>query len=138
MTLHIALGAALIITKGQAAPEVEHTYTHARALCQQVGETSQLAPVLLGLWRFYLMVHSCTRRASSGKPYCAWHNVPTTPRSRSSPTMPLGLHGLLVAHCRLPASTWRKASPSTRQTSAVLRCSAWATIRVLPAVPMPL
>jgi predicted ATPase len=55
LTLYIALGAALIITKGQAAPEVEHAYTQARALCQQVGETPQLALVLLGLWRFYLV-----------------------------------------------------------------------------------
>ena len=53
LALHIALGAALIITKGQAAPEVEHAYTQARALCQQVGETPELVPVLLGLWRFY-------------------------------------------------------------------------------------
>ena len=54
LTLHIALGAALLMTKGQAAPEVEHAYTQARALCQQVGETPQLVPVLFGLWRFYL------------------------------------------------------------------------------------
>jgi predicted ATPase len=53
LTLHIALGAALLMTKGQAAPEVEHTYTQAHALCQQVGETPELAPVLFGLWRFY-------------------------------------------------------------------------------------
>jgi predicted ATPase len=49
LTLHIALGAALQVTKGQAAPEVEDTYTQARALCQQVGETPQLVPVLFGL-----------------------------------------------------------------------------------------
>jgi predicted ATPase len=54
LTLHIALGAALLMTKGHAAPEVEHTYTQARALCQQVGETPQLVPVLFGLWRFYI------------------------------------------------------------------------------------
>src|SRR5207249_5705703 len=35
------------------APEVEHTYTQAYALCQQVGETPQLVPTLFGLWRFY-------------------------------------------------------------------------------------
>jgi class 3 adenylate cyclase len=34
VTLHIALGAALEMTKGQAAPEVEHAYTQAYALCQ--------------------------------------------------------------------------------------------------------
>jgi predicted ATPase len=54
LTLHIALGAALLVTKGQAAPEIEHTYTQARALCQQVGETPELVPVLFGLWRFYI------------------------------------------------------------------------------------
>jgi predicted ATPase len=39
LTLHIALGAALLMTKGHTAPEVEHVYTQAHALCQQVGET---------------------------------------------------------------------------------------------------
>ena len=53
LTLHIALGAALQMAKGIAAPEVEHAYTQARALCQQVGETPQLVPILFGLWRFY-------------------------------------------------------------------------------------
>ena len=55
LTLYIGLGAALQVTKGQAAPEVEHAYIQARALCQQVGETPQLVPVLLGLYRFYLV-----------------------------------------------------------------------------------
>jgi len=55
LTLHLALGAALLMTKGQAAPEVEHAYTQARALCQQVGETPELVPVLVGLWRSYVM-----------------------------------------------------------------------------------
>ena len=53
LTLYVALGAALQITKGQAAPEVEHVYTQARALCQQVGDTPELVPVLFGLWRCY-------------------------------------------------------------------------------------
>jgi predicted ATPase len=54
LTLYIALGAAMLVTKGHAAPEVEQVYTQAYALCQQLGETSQLVPVLLGLWRFYV------------------------------------------------------------------------------------
>jgi len=53
LSLYIALGAALQITKGHAAPEVEHAYTQAYALCQQVGETPELIPVLFGLSRFY-------------------------------------------------------------------------------------
>jgi predicted ATPase len=55
VTLHLALGAALQMAKGHAAPEVEHAYTQAYAWCQQVGETPALVPVLLGLWRFYLV-----------------------------------------------------------------------------------
>jgi predicted ATPase len=53
LILYIALGAALQNAKGLAAPEVENAYTQAYALCQQVGETPELVPVLFGLWRFY-------------------------------------------------------------------------------------
>jgi predicted ATPase len=53
LDLQIALGPALMATKGLAAPEVEQTYARAHALCQQVGETPQLFPTLRGLCRFY-------------------------------------------------------------------------------------
>ena len=53
LMLQIALGAPLIATKGFAAPEVGTVFTQARALCQQVGETPQLFPVLMGLRLFY-------------------------------------------------------------------------------------
>jgi DNA-binding winged helix-turn-helix (wHTH) protein/predicted ATPase len=49
------LGAAVIATSGWAAPEVADTYARARDLCVQMGVTSQLFPVLLGLCAFYLM-----------------------------------------------------------------------------------
>lgn len=49
------LGPVLMATKGFAAPEVERTYSRALELCQQLGETSQLPPVLLGLSTFYLI-----------------------------------------------------------------------------------
>jgi len=55
LTLYIALGAVLQMAKGLAAPEVERAYTQARTLCQQVGETQELFPVLFGLWRVYLL-----------------------------------------------------------------------------------
>jgi predicted ATPase len=53
LAVQITLGPALIATKGNAAPEVEHIYTRARALCQQVGDTPHLFRVLRGLWLFY-------------------------------------------------------------------------------------
>jgi len=53
LNLQIALGSALIATKGHAAPGVELTYARARALCARVGETPQLLPTLRGLCLFY-------------------------------------------------------------------------------------
>jgi predicted ATPase len=67
LTLHIALGAALQMAKGFAAPEVEDAYTRAYALCQQVGETPQLAEVLLGLWRFYVIQPQLHRARQIGE-----------------------------------------------------------------------
>ena len=58
----IALGASLIATKGQAAPEVRETYTYARQLCQHLEDPSQLFPVLRGLWHYY-QVHAELRTA---------------------------------------------------------------------------
>jgi predicted ATPase len=53
LDLQLALGPALQATKGSAAPEVEQTYTRARALCGQVGDTPRLFPVLRGLANVY-------------------------------------------------------------------------------------
>jgi predicted ATPase len=53
LDLQVALGPALMATKGHAAPEVEHAYTRARELCTQLGDTPQLFPVLRGLMQYY-------------------------------------------------------------------------------------
>ena len=63
----------LMVTKGYAAPEVEAAYTRARELCQQVGETPQLFPVLWGL-RCVLSwcEESSRRRVSWGSSSSPW------------------------------------------------------------------
>jgi predicted ATPase len=53
LDLRIALGSALMATRGYAGPEVEETYLRARELCRQVDEAPRLFPVLHGLYRFY-------------------------------------------------------------------------------------
>ena len=53
--VQLTLGIPLSATRGYAAPEVAHLYVRAQELCQRMGETPQLIPVLLGLWRFYLL-----------------------------------------------------------------------------------
>ncbi len=55
LDLRVALGPALIATKGFAAPEVEQVYIRARELCEQVGETPHLPSVLLVLCRLYYL-----------------------------------------------------------------------------------
>jgi class 3 adenylate cyclase/predicted ATPase len=55
LRLQIGLGPALMATKGFGAPEVEHVFTRARELCQEVGDTPQLFLVLQGLGGFYAL-----------------------------------------------------------------------------------
>ena len=45
-----ALGAALYASQGPGAPETGQAYTRARYLCEQLGDTAALIPVLSGLW----------------------------------------------------------------------------------------
>jgi predicted ATPase len=53
LMLQLSLGAPLIAARGYAAPEVEQTFARARALCEDLGETHLLFPVLRGLWLYY-------------------------------------------------------------------------------------
>jgi class 3 adenylate cyclase/predicted ATPase len=55
LAMRLALGTALIATRGYAAPEVGRVFEQARALCQRGTQTPQLFPVLVGLWNFYLV-----------------------------------------------------------------------------------
>jgi predicted ATPase len=51
--LQVALATPLTATKGLGAAEVGDTHNRARELCQQIGETPELFPVLWGLCTFY-------------------------------------------------------------------------------------
>jgi predicted ATPase len=44
-----------MVLKGYAAPEVERAYTHARELCEKLGETPDLFPALYGLFAVHLL-----------------------------------------------------------------------------------
>jgi predicted ATPase len=54
LAIQNTLGPVWMAIRGWAAPEVEATYTRARQLCQQVGETPQLFAALMGIGTFYL------------------------------------------------------------------------------------
>ena len=55
LALRLAIGGPLIATKGNAAPEVERTYSRAWSLCDQLGRSADLFPVLRGLWNYHLV-----------------------------------------------------------------------------------
>jgi predicted ATPase len=55
LALRIAIGGPLIATQGHAAAEVERTYSRAWALCDQLGPSAELFPVLRGLWNYHLV-----------------------------------------------------------------------------------
>ena len=53
LALQMALGSALIVSRGYAVAEVEQTYSKALELCQQIGDTPEVVPVLFALGRYY-------------------------------------------------------------------------------------
>ncbi|MEH2556280.1 putative ATPase/class 3 adenylate cyclase [Bradyrhizobium algeriense] len=55
LELQVALGVALMAAKGWAAPEVGRANARARDLCERLGDTSRLFPVLYGEWVFHVV-----------------------------------------------------------------------------------
>jgi predicted ATPase len=125
LDLHLTLGIALVATKGQAAPEVEQTYTRARALCAQVGDTPQHFLTLWGLQRFYRNrgALSWGSRNVPGTPCRAWRpmtrwerpcspsvNTPPPARTSSRPS---------------PSRTRQRSGPLPSAMGSRLGCGAW-------------
>jgi predicted ATPase len=55
LDLQIALGRALMVTQGYAAPAVGETYARARGLCEQLGRPPDIVTVLYGQWVYHLL-----------------------------------------------------------------------------------
>ena len=105
------------MTKGHVAPEVEHAYTQARALCQQVGETPELVPVLFGLFRFYVVRAQLHTARELGETLLRLAQQADDPALAVVAHYAVGWTWCSSARCRRLASTWRQPSPATRQTS---------------------
>jgi DNA-binding NtrC family response regulator/predicted ATPase len=54
LALQLTHGAALLMTKGYTAPEVEEVYARARALRASAGDSQQILLAMFGLWRFHI------------------------------------------------------------------------------------
>jgi len=135
LTMYPRLGAALQMTKGLAAPEVEHAYTQAHTLCQQVGETPELIPVLHGLWRYYNARCSMHTRESSAKRAALGATCDDPALTVVAPPCPRVY--VVLTWCVAAARQHLEEgiahyTPDQRRTPA----SASAKIWVLPAKPM--
>ncbi|MBI1374408.1 MAG: protein kinase [Phycisphaera sp.] len=53
--LLISIGVPLQAVRGYSAPEVQASYERAHALCRQLETTTELFPVLYGLFRYYML-----------------------------------------------------------------------------------
>src|SRR5262249_34985952 len=104
LDLQVALGPALIATKGHAVPDVERAYTRARELCQQIGDTPQLFPVLRGLL-VYFLVQGQTRTA-----YRLREQMLRLARAQPEPEI------LLTAHYALGHVLFYQGEPATAHT----------------------
>ncbi len=55
LALRLAIGGPLIAAQGYAVAEVERNYSRAATLCEQLGRSNELFPVLRGMWNYYLL-----------------------------------------------------------------------------------
>jgi predicted ATPase len=91
LLLQTTLGQALEATKGSAAPEVERVYTRALQLCQQMGDTPQLFPVLVGFFDVYFV------RGELPTAHQLAEQLLTLAQSGQDPVSLMGAHAVLGA-----------------------------------------
>ena len=65
--LHVMLGVPLQSIVGYSAPEVEENYARALALCQELKLTTELFPILYGLFRYYMLQGKYTKAREIGQ-----------------------------------------------------------------------
>jgi len=90
LPLQVTLGMQLQVVQGYAAPEAEHSYARARALCEQAPEAPLLFPVLRGLWAFYEL------RSELGKSLELAERLFTLAQRTQDPAQLLQAHQTLV------------------------------------------
>ena len=122
LDMQLALGQALQVTKGHAAPEVEHAYARARELCQQVGDTPSSCGADGDLVTFY---------RHRGEFQTARELRGATPRLAQrlhDPELLLHAHSRWERRCfswessSQPARTWsRRCASTTPRTAPSLR-----------------
>ena len=124
-TCSMALGPALMATKGWAAPEVEQTYARARVLCAQVRRDTPALPDAAGLMSVLSQPGSIADRTGAGRSSSTgWPSARPCRRTAWRPMTPSGRPCSIWATMPRPGRTSSRASPSpTRRRSRPWRSS---------------
>src|SRR5262249_24918135 len=93
--LLLAIGAAIMVVRGNAAPEVEAAYSRARELCERLGDPPELFPALQGLWLTHLL------RGELRKAYELAEQLLPRAQSARDPAVPTMYAHLALGHTTL-------------------------------------
>ena len=104
LDFQVALGPALMSTKGYAAPDVERVYVRARELCQKIGNTPQLFPTLRGLVLYYQTQGQLQTATQLGE------QLLRLAQSQDDPAL------LMLAHNTLGVVLFNRGEPGTAHT----------------------
>ena len=127
LDLQVTLGPVLMVTHGVTAPEVEHVYTRAYALCQQVREAPQLAATLRGLRYFYQTSGQCQTAQALAE------RLLTLARSHQDPALLMEAH-MAMGLTLLPLGAFTTARDHLEQALAYRDP---ALRQCLPDIPHP-
>ncbi|WP_256867925.1 adenylate/guanylate cyclase domain-containing protein [Candidatus Entotheonella palauensis] len=104
LDLQVTFGSALMNTQGQGALDVERAYGRAWELCQQIGDTPQVFPVLRGLIAHYLVGGQLQMATQFGDQLLQLAHAQPDPAR------------LLFAHFQLGQMLFLKGEPTSSQT----------------------
>jgi len=87
LDLQVTLAFSLLWTLGYASPETGASMTRARELCEALGDTASLFPVVWGLWHYYAIGKTDLKSADN-----AAEHLWSISRNLNDPALILGAH----------------------------------------------
>lgn len=94
----------MTVTKGYAVPDVERVHTRARELCQHIGNTPQIFPVLRGLMLYYM------NRGKVQTAHQLGEQLFSLAQSQSDPAI------LMLAHFMMGVVLYTRGEPAAAHT----------------------
>ncbi len=120
LSLQSVLGTSLAATLGYAAPEILVAMARARVLAEELGQQPQLAPVLWGLFAYYLVSGDIPEARSMADQFLRWATAIGDPLSLVGAHCAEGLSQyyvgnipLALKHCEMAATLYDRGERTT-------------------------